>query len=444
MLERSAFLLMLLMTKSLLITALFLVILPPSFARNNNKMTEAEILATADARIEKYRKAEAVIQVLDEYGNPVKNASVKITQTRHSFHFGANAFMLNTLNGEKLSLYKKRFADLLNFGTLPFYWGKYEPEKGVTRKDQVTRMARWCKVNGITTKGHPLAWYQVYPKWAPDDPDEVKALTKARIYDIVRDFKGLIDIWDVANEATRWNHNDYDNGLTKWWLRDGPANAVKECLVWARYANPEAILLYNDWNVSQETEKFIEELIKLKAPFDAIGIQSHMHRGEWTIEHAWNVCERFSRFKKPLHFTELTVLSGEHGWKKPEPWPTTPEGEKKQAEYVEKFYTVLFSHPAVEAIVWWDLQDGNWMRAPAGLVREDISPKPAYEALMKLIKGKWWTVLDLKTGRDGVCKFRGFLGDYEVIASHKGRETKAAFKLARDGNNWKIVLPEAK
>lgn len=149
---------------------------------------------------------------------------------------------------------------------------------------------------------------------------------------------------------------------------------------------------------------------------DAIGIQSHMHNGEWTIPRAWELCQTYARFGRPLHFTELTVVSGEHGWER-KPWPTTPEGEARQAEYVAKLYTVLFSHPSVEAITWWDLMDGGWQDAPAGLVRADLSPKPAYERLMKKIKGDWWTALDRKTGPDGAARFRGFLGDYRITVT---------------------------
>ena len=58
---------------------------------------------------------------------------------------------------------------------------------------------------------------------------------------------------------------------------------------------------------------------------------------------------------------------------------------------------MLFSHPAVAAVTWWDFTDQDaWQQAPAGLVRDDMSPKPAYEQLRSLIKGKWWT----KAGKD--------------------------------------------
>ena len=71
-------------------------------------------------------------------------------------------------------------------------------------------------------------------------------------------------------------------------------------------------------------------------------------------------------------------------------WPSTPEHEARQADYVEKLYRTLFIYPAVECIVWWDLSDArSWKGAPSGLLRADMTPKPAYHRLHKLIKEEW-------------------------------------------------------
>jgi len=152
-----------------------------------------------------------------------------------------------------------------------------------------------------------------------------------------------------------------------------------------------------------------------------------MHSGYWGPKKAWETCERFAKFQKPLHYTETTVVSGKQGW---ELQKSTPEGEQRQAKQVAEFYRVLFSHPAVEAITWWDFTDQNaWQRAPAGLIRDDMTPKPAYNELKKLIKGKWWTQLETTTKSKGKAKFRGFYGQYEVNANIGGQKCTGTFKL---------------
>lgn len=401
-------------------------------------MNVQELLATAESRIEKFRKADVTVRVLDRQGKPVSGAQVEVQQTRHAFLFGCNIFPLFTYQGEQHERYGKLFSDLLNYATLAFYWGAYEPERGRKRREEQERIARWCQQRGLATKGHPLVWHEVYPRWAPASADEAKPLLRERVREIVSQFRGLIDRWDVVNEATVSAR--FPNGVGDWVKRDGAAAVVAECLAWAREANPKAILLYNDYNISPDFERLVEELVKRRAPMDAVGIQSHMHRGEWPLEQAWQVCETYARFGKPLHFTETTVLSGEYGWERPRPWPTTPEGEARQADYVEKFYTVLFSHPAVEAITWWDFMDGGWMGAPAGLVRADLTPKPAYHRLMRLIKGKWWTQTTTRTNARGEASLRGFLGEYQVtVGAPAGRRT-GRFTLQRGKNEWVLRL----
>ena len=45
----------------------------------------------------------------------------------------------------------------------------------------------------------------------------------------------------------------------------------------------------------------------------------------------------------------------------------------------------------MKSITWWDFTDGGWLGAPAGLLRSDQSPKPAYETLRRLVKDELWT-----------------------------------------------------
>jgi GH35 family endo-1,4-beta-xylanase len=405
-------------------------------------MSENAIVSTADARIERYRKTDATVRVTDQAGNPIPAARVKAEQTRHAFLFGCNAFPVLRYDDVNLEeTYEREFADLFNYATLGFYWGSYEQEPGQTRVAHLKAQARWCRDHGITPKGHPLVWHEVYPRWGPSDVDETRDRLRARVAQIVGEFAGLVDVWDVVNEATV--AANVDNGVGHWAKRDGPVAMVAEALSWARKANPKATLLNNDFNLGEDYEKLAAELLKAdKNAVDAFGIQSHMHRGEWPIMKIWEACETYSRFGKPLHFTETTVLSGAHGWERPRPWPTTPLGEARQADYVERLYTVLFSHPAVQAITWWDFDDGEWQGAPAGLVRTDLTPKPVYKRLLALVKGKWWTRAEVKADSDGVARFRGFLGHYQIAVTVDGTSVTKEMDLAKGEENALAVVFE--
>ena len=414
--------------------------------------SEAELLAGADARIEKHRQADAAVAVLDAAGQPVPNARVEIRQSRHAFLFGCNAFGLgwDRVGDEtQRRLYGERFAELLNFATLPFYWWSYEPRSGEPRHEQTERTARWCAERGIVTKGHPLAWNYVDPPWLPQEPDEVRRLQVARVGDCARRFAGQIDRWDVVNEATHFDRDELLRQaprLSAAMKQTGAVEYTRQCFVAARQANPKATLLINDYRTDPAYERLIEKLTDTdgRRLYDVIGIQSHMHGGAWPAGKVWEVCERFARFGVPLHFTETTVLSGERTWNRPRgtPWPSTPDGEAYQARAVTQLYTLLFSHPAVEAITWWDLSDARaWKGAPAGLIRADMSPKPAYDELRKLIKGKWWTSAAASTAADGSAAFRAFLGEHRVTVVAGQRRAEATITVRRgEPNRFTVTL----
>jgi endo-1,4-beta-xylanase len=279
-----------------------------------------DLLSSAPARIEKIRKGSVTLRVNDSSGKPVADAIVRVEQKRHAFPFGCNVFYLYDYKGAEHQRYASQFSALFNYATLPFYWGSYEEEPGKTRRDEVMKMAGWCKAYGIETKGHTLIWHEVYPKWGPSDPDAARDAQEKRIREIVPDFRGLVDRWDVINEATV--AGKFDTGVSHWIEKEGAETAVGKALAWARKANPDAVLVYNDWNIGPDLEDLLGKMIQDKMPFDVIGIQSHMHGGEWPLEKAWESCETYARFGKPLHFTELTVLSGEHDWEREGPWPT--------------------------------------------------------------------------------------------------------------------------
>ncbi len=411
-----------------------------------------DLWAGAQARIEKCRTAPITVAVVDAADRPLPGAKIALEQTRHAFLFGCNIFPWGHLPEEKLeAAYRRRFAELLNYATLAFYWPMYEPQQGSPRHQYTTEVARWCRDQGIATKGHPLAWNHADPAWLPADLQQIRKLQMARIDDCVARFQGLIDRWDVVNEVTQFDRKEFLHNspkMTGMWQQAGQIEFPRECFRHARQAGPGATLLINDYITDSGYERVIEKLVDAQGRrlYDVIGIQSHQHSGAWSNRRIWEVCQRFARFGVPLHFTETTILSGARQWDKPQggSWPTTPEGEAYQAREAARFYTMLFSHPAVQAITWWDFSDRQaWKGAPAGLVRGDMTPKPAYDALMKLIHGKWWTRASLDAGAAGTAEMRGFLGQYRVTVTAAGKKSVSReFTLSNDRPGRWVVRVE--
>jgi len=243
----------------------------------------------------------------------------------------------------------------------------------------------------------------------------------------VRRFRGRLDIWDVVNEPTHLGR--FNTRLGEWAESIGAVPYTAAHLRTARAAHPQATLLVNDYRTDPPFYRILDALRDDgQLLYDAVGIQSHMHGGGWPLRRIWTVCDTYAKLGLPLHFTEITIVSGPRLGPGENWGATTPELETQQAEYVAKFYTMLFAHPAVAALTWWDFSDqGAWQRAAAGFLRQDMSPKPVYDRLLELIKRDWWTRAQGTTDPRGEFAAHGFFGQYRVTATLPSGQ-----KLARE------------
>ena len=389
-----------------------------------------------------HRRAKQVLRVTDAQGNPVANTTLQLKQTNHKFLFGWGAFDFNVRfaipDEEKQAFFQQRmdlWMEAFNYGTLPFYLGQYEPTEGDPKWQSRMAAAKYMQERGIKAKGHPLCWHTACANWLMDY-DNATILEKQlqRIERDVTQFKGTIDIWDVINEVVIMPVFDkYDNAITRICQEFGRTELVKKVFQEAKAANPDSTLLLNDFNTSDKYAELIDECLNAGAPIDVIGIQSHQHQGYWGSEKLYDVLDRFSRFGKPIHFTENTLISGDimpahivdlNDWQVDE-WPSTPEGEERQMKEWEEMYRILFEHPLVEAITGWDFTDGMWLGAPSGIVRKDNTIKPSFTRLKELIKGEWWTDTTITTDENGYVTAEGFKGEYDICLGN----TKASITL---------------
>jgi GH35 family endo-1,4-beta-xylanase len=400
----------------------------------------------------KHRKAAIELKLLLEDGSPAANQDVKISQKSHQFLFGCGGFEAVELAGgqpdgsptpeARAAHLQEKLGKLFgvnNYATLPFYIGRYEPEEGKPDEKRVKAGTRWFLERGIKTKGHPLCWHTVCAPWLMNYSNaEILKKVIERIERDVSAFAGIIDTWDVINEVVIMPVFDkYDNAVTRICKEYGQLPLVKEVFQAAKRANPNSILLLNDFDISKDYEILIDKCLQAGIPIDVIGIQSHQHQGYWGAEKVRDVLARFSRFGLPLHFTENTLISGDlmpphivdlNDWQVEE-WPTTPQGEERQAAEITEMYEILFSHPQVEAITTWSGGDNAWLHAPAGFLRTDNSEKPAYKALRTKIENEWRTQVTEHSNAAGLVKLEGFKGKYEISCMNKTAE----FEL--DGKN---------
>jgi GH35 family endo-1,4-beta-xylanase len=389
---------------------------------NLQALKEKSVMGLAEADIEKYRKEDVKVLVKDATGQPVAHASIKVDQIRQEFLFGCNIFGFDRAgNPADDETYKSRFAELFNFATTGLYWSSYEPEKGHPNYAYTDKVVAWSRDHNIQLKGHPLLWGNKagWPNWAQELPPP--DLQHQRVTDIISRYKDQIHYWEVVNEASHFSEPKIDAPYR-----------------WAREVDPQAQLIVNDFEVMANGYPPFYELLRKaianNVPFNGIGIQAHepenmmfpLHFVRETLQH-------YAQLGKDLYITEFTPESSG--------LPVTdglglPTGkvwdEQTQAEYAVDFYTVCFANPTVKGITWWDLSDRNSWRKNGGLLRADLSPKPSYLALEKLIHETWTTHAQGQTDPTGNFGFRGFRGTYDVTVQVNGKTTQQEFTVSQN------------
>jgi GH35 family endo-1,4-beta-xylanase len=394
---------------------------------------ERRLLAEAKQGAEQHRKADATLVFAHRDGRPVAGASVSIRQETHEFLFGALLFGLVGHGGEeayRADAFKSRFRSVFNLGILPFYWSAYEPVPGRPQWPRMAGTIEWALANGITLKGHPLAWTHTAgtPSWLRGFPVEMtETLLQARVTATVTGLAGSIDLWDVVNEPVNtvtWRMAQAeeapgDDARYRFVPIPEVADWIEPLYRTARAANPRATLVLNDFYqvMKPEVRQRFLDLVKLlearRAPVDALGLQVHEPLDAWfPPEEVRRTLDLYATLGRPLHLTEFIPQSSGKpiagGWRE-----GTWTGEA-QADYAEQVYRIAFGHPAVELVNWWAFSDrDSWIHG-GGLVDADYAPKPVFRRLEKLINGEWRTAVDARTDAAGQVAFRGYYGRYAV------------------------------
>lgn len=409
--------------------------------------------------IRRHRMGEAVLRLRDASGRPRPDATVEAQLIRHRFGFGVNSFMLGGYDTpQRNALWESRLLRLFNMVTVGFFWSAYEPQPGVLRyghgaepmhrRPPVDDVLAFCDQHGLTARGHNLFWatnHEMVPSWLPEDPEAWWPHIRARFEQIARRYAHRIRDWDVVNE---FFHRKLDTRA--------PRDYGTLCYRLADELFPHNRLFINEatahtwyWFRAEDSpyHLLIDKLLSRGCRIDGIGLQHHawgqLHEvaGEFTDgalspRHELAVLDHYGSLGRPIHISEITIASA----------GTFAEGERLQAEIVRRWYRMWFSHPAVEAIVWWNLADGaayaNEGRYLGGLIRPDLSPKPAYEALDELINRQWRTVARLRTDAAGEARLRGFFGRYRVTVN--GRPCgEHELEPGREPSTWDLPLTEA-
>lgn len=404
--------------------------------------------------IPQVRKGMMSLRVVDQQGNELPNQQVHAKLLRHDFRF--SSFFIADTEWMPTDQRNQKFLELFNSGTVDFIWH--------VEGRSVPRQVQFFQDNGIKNiLGHTLLWGLAQnnghpPNWSSMTDSQKQQWAKGWISSAITTWAGKVDHWDVVNEPS-WTTAAFFGYTTKGdWIRDMLDTAIA--------TDPNGVYRINEFgptapnNGSPDVNGNLwffdlmkNELADPKYDNVRIGIQTKMMNGDrLDLDKFSQVLDKYSEIGKKITLTEMSVpRSGRitSGWKAgldwwPPSWNYWSEAE--QADYVKKLWTIAFSKDKLAGITYWPLTDrdpeslGN-----SGLLNDDFTHRPAFDALLQLLKQDWHTeVLDV-TDANGVLGLNAFYGDYDVVVSYNGQDYSSEVFFSKDvgsGQEFIVTIPE--
>jgi hypothetical protein len=397
--------------------------------------------------IEKFRKSSVRVEVVDKDGRPIPGARFEAKQTKQLFGFGCSLPFFEPVDGQApISDFKpppvtqqelSRFKEVFNYSLIPFSgkWCYIEPEEGVRNYRELDKYVDWCVKNNIEIEFHFLSGLQ--PNWMRrKGSNEMSELFMKHAKDLVARYGDRIHNWQVIN----------DRHLTS----DAPAviQELRRMRPDIRLGISDCTSFYSEGCAAiggSDMYRGLDDVMWLKqqgTPLNFFSMHGHRPHGVWPdARQMYQSLDAFAKQGVKIHVTEFLVpLNQISGPVRSGTW--TPQ---LQAEFIERFYTVLFSHPQVEAVNYWALGP-DALREGSGLLDENYQPMPAFEKLKELIQKRWKTQASGQLSAEGAAAFRGFHGDYEMtVTLSSGKVVRGKFSIQPDApNRLRLTVNEQK
>ncbi len=391
----------------------------------------AEVVAP---NILRHRTGELALRVLDPLGRPVQGATVAVEQEDLRFGIGSalnhfaepaahsHEFRAPRVDERELDLFREVFnASVIGYAGK---WSVIEPTRGTRNTSSLDAYVDWCVRHGIRLEFHFVSGYR--PPWVEDmrNRAEREAALLAHATDLIDRYGDRILDWQVINEDV---------------MRDeiGPVFALfRERLPAARLGAGYCTRFYSEREGDLKIRdllrgmRSLEGLAASAAGVDFVAAHGHRPFGLWADPRViYEVFDAYQAQGIRVHVSEFGV-----------PYAGPIQGgvlsgvwdETLQAEYLNRFLKIAYSHPNVDMVNLWGFGPRNW-QANIGLLDSDYQPRPAFHSLRALVRGEWWTQDEFTSDSDGWVRFRGHHGRYRArIALPDGRSWEERVDFAPD------------
>jgi endo-1,4-beta-xylanase len=269
-------------------------------------------------------------------------------------------------------------------------WSLIQPERYRYDWAEADELVNFAIAHEMKVRGHTLIWQGQIPNWLEYGNwtrDELLAVMKEHITNVVGRYRGRVYVWDVVNEALIQG-NDI---LTPFWSTNIGSDYIDLAFQMAHEADPDALLFYNDFSAEAMNAKSdaVYNLVKdMKArgiPIDGVGMQFHVKlNGLPPLDQVAQNFKRLGDLGLQVHITELDIrIKG-----KP-----TPEQLEQQAQNYRDLVNICLEAPNCTAFIMWGMTDKySWIPyykkgfGSALIFDENYQPKPAYMALLNALE----------------------------------------------------------
>ena len=297
-------------------------------------------------------------------------------------------------------------------------WEKIHPEPGKYNFGPSDRFVEFGEAHKMYIIGHVLVWHSQTPAWVFQDAegnrvsrDTLLQRMEDHINTVVGRYKGRVQCWDVVNEAVDDNGNFRQNI----WAEIIGEDYVQKAFEFARKADQEAVLLYNDYSLPTKVKRegvvrLVSDLQSKGVKVDGIGMQAHYHLDYPFLNDLEESIIAFSELGCKIHFTEMDInvlpWPGEDQGadialnfaydEYLNPWPEgLPDSMAIQlAERYSAFFEIFTHHAdVIDRVTLWGIEDGSsWLnywpvRGRSNyplLFNRNYQPKKAFWSLIEL------------------------------------------------------------
>ncbi len=177
----------------------------------------------------------------------------------------------------------------------------------------------FAEENNQRVHGHTLIWHNQYPGWIDSfsgTDEQFEAAVEKYVKDVVSHYKGKVASWDVVNEALESNGSLRTN--SPFYQRMGE-DYIKKVFTWAREADPDVKLFYNDYSLASTSSKtqgvvnLVNSLKDAGVDIDGIGLQMHIRVDYPTNSTITSNVKTLTDTGLLIHFSELDVIVNDNG-----------------------------------------------------------------------------------------------------------------------------------